>query len=203
LECGLPLNEKMTKAQTMSEHKNSDETHQALSASAYLLQNGQPQEAIDLLQPLNEGDPTHPDIAINLGGAYVLLRKWDKAVEILIPAAEANAHNAMLWSNLAAAHLGRLELAGPKAQKDAIEAYKRALQADPKAPNVHYNLGLIFKERGELDNAIEMFERALEVAPDDRDASYWLTLLERARDEVNKLEGEDDKAASDANGDGA
>jgi len=187
----------------MSERNESDKTHQALSASAYLLQNGQPQDAIDLLQPLNEADPTHPDVAINLGGAYVLLRKWDKAIEILIPAAEANAYNAMLWSNLAAAHLGRLELAGPKAQQDAIEAYKRALQADPKAPNVHYNLGLIFKERGELDNAIEMFERALEVNPDDRDADYWLSLLERARNEVNKLEAGGGEVASDANGDGA
>jgi len=187
----------------MSEHKGSEETHRALKASAYLLQNGQPQEAIELLQPLHEADPTHPDVAINLGGAYVLLRKWDKAIEILIPAAEANAHNAMIWSNLAAAHLGRLELAGPKAQQDAIEAYKRALQADPKAPNVHYNLGLIFKERGELDNAIEMFERALEVDPEDRDAAYWVTLLERARDETQKLEAGDGQVASDVNGDGA
>lgn len=163
----------------MTDQTDSPVVRQALSASAQLLQQNQPQEVIELLQPLYEANPGHADLAINLGGAYVLLRKWDDAVDILTPAAEANPGNAMLWSNLAAAHLGRLELAGPRAQLQAIEAYKHALQADPKAPNVHYNLGLIFKERGELDRAMVMFERALDINPNDKDAAYWLERIER------------------------
>jgi len=168
----------------MTESNNSPVVRQALAASARLLQQNQPEQVVDLLSPLNEAHPEDADVAINLGGAYVLLRKWDQAIAILVFAAEENQGNAMLWSNLAAAHLGRLELAGPRAQLQAIEAYKRALQADPKAPHIHYNLGLIFKERGELDRAIKMFERALEINPKDRDALYWLERLERIQLEI-------------------
>ncbi|MCB0145506.1 MAG: hypothetical protein KDE50_36820, partial [Caldilineaceae bacterium] len=44
----------------------------------------------------------------------------------------------------------------------------------PKAPNVHYHLGLIFKERGDLANAQRYFQGALDVNPADRDARLWL-----------------------------
>jgi tetratricopeptide (TPR) repeat protein len=52
-----------------------------------------------------------------------------------------------------------------------------ALKVDPEAPNVHYHLGLIYKERGELNRASAFFQRALEVNPTDRDARYWLDRL--------------------------
>jgi tetratricopeptide (TPR) repeat protein len=82
------------------------------------------------------------DVAINLGGAYILLAKWNKAVRVLSKAAELHPDNAMLWSNLGAAHLGRLELAGPQQQQRAIRAYARALEVDPAVHNVNYHLGL-------------------------------------------------------------
>ena len=196
----------------MTEANNSPVVHQALAASAWLLQQNQPDEVVDLLLPLNKANPENADVAINLGGAYVLLRKWDAAIAILVSAAEANQGNAMLWSNLAAAHLGRLELAGPRAQLQAIEAYKRALQADPKAPHVHYNLGLIFKEQGELDRAMKMFERAFDINPKDRDALYWLERIERVQLEMQAeqeaaataLESQDGADSSlDVHGNGA
>jgi tetratricopeptide (TPR) repeat protein len=56
-------------------------------------------------------------------------------------------------------------------------AYQRALQVNPEAPNVHYHLGLIYKERGELSRASAFFQRALEVNPADKDARYWLDRL--------------------------
>ena len=82
-----------------------------------------------------------------------------------------------VWINLAAAHLGRLELSGPQQQERAIAAYERALQLDPGAPNVHYNLGLIYKDRRDWPRAQAQFRRALEVNPDDDDARYWLDQL--------------------------
>ena len=86
----------------------------------------------------------------------------------------------MLWTNLAAAHLGRLETSGPKQQQQAITAYEQALRADPKAPNVHYHLGLIYKEQGNLSRASALFQRALEVNPNDKDAQHWLDRLSEA-----------------------
>jgi tetratricopeptide (TPR) repeat protein len=150
---------------------------QALNESANLLRQNRPAEAIRLLEPLYAQAPTQVDVAINLGGAYILQRKWNRAVAVLSKAVAEHPDHVMLWVNLAAAYLGNLETAGPKHQERAIAAYERALALDPKTPNVHYHLGLIYKERGEWAQAAAYFEQALVVAPQDRDAQYWLKRL--------------------------
>lgn len=158
----------------MAELEYGAEFHRALNESARLLVQNRPGEAIDRLLPLYKVAPEHPDVLINLSGAYILQRRWNKAVAILRKAVQQIPDNAMLWMNLGAAQLGRLETSGPRQQERAIEAYQRAIQVDPQAPNVHYHLGLIYKERGELNRASAFFQRALEVDPTDRDARYWL-----------------------------
>ena len=147
---------------------------QALNESAQLLRQNRPGEAAALLEPLQQQAPGQVDVAINLGGAYILQRKWNKAVRVLQEAVAARPENVMLWTNLAAAHLGNLQTAGPRHQARAIAAYERALALDPAAPNVHYHLGLIYKERNDLANAARYFAEALAVAPHDRDARFWL-----------------------------
>lgn len=150
---------------------------QGLNESARLLRANRPGEAITVLRSLQEQFPKDADIAINLGGALILQRKWDQAVKVLKAAAEHNRDNAMLWTNLGAAYLGRLETSGPQHQRRAIQAYENALRADPSAPNVHYHLALIYKEQGNLSRASAMFQRALEVNSQDRDARTWLDRL--------------------------
>jgi tetratricopeptide (TPR) repeat protein len=154
-----------------------DEFRRQLRTSARLLQEKRLDEALEILLPLYNATPTHADVAINLGGAYILQRKWNRAVRVLSPAAEAHPSNVMVWTNLAAAYLGNLELAGPQQQQQAITAYERVLAIDPQAPNIHYHLALIYKERGDLPQARLYFTRALAVNPLDRDARYWLNRL--------------------------
>lgn len=173
----------------MSKREPSQDFQDTLNESARLLSQNRPGEAAQKLEPLYAQAPDDPDVAINLSGAYILQRRWDKAVAVLDEAVKANPDNAMLWTNMGAAQLGRLELSGPKQQERAIEAYWQALRADPQAPNVYYHLGLIYKERNELTRAAAMFQRAVEVNPADRDARYWLKRLtvagledEQARD---------------------
>jgi tetratricopeptide (TPR) repeat protein len=165
----------------MTNLNNPEEFHRALAEGAWLLRQNQPQEAMERLLPLWEMAPTNPDVAINLGGAYILQGKWNKAVRVLSRAAELHPDNVMIWINLGAAHLGRLELSGPQQQERAIRAYERALAIDPQAPNVHYHLGLIHKDRGEIEQATAAFEHALAANPADADARYWIAWLDRQR----------------------
>ena len=158
-----------------------------LNESARLLRANRPGEAIAVLEPLRADLPNDPDIAINLGGALILQRKWSKAVQILRKAVDVSPENVLLWTNLAAAHLGRLETSGPKHQARAIAAYEKALGIDPSTPNVHYHLGLIYKQQGNLSRSSALFQRALEINPDDRDARFWMEklsdlLVERERE---------------------
>lgn len=162
----------------MADFNQPEEFQRAVNEGAWLLRQNRPAEAIARLLPLYELAPANPDVAINLGGAYILQSKWNKAERVLSRAAELHPDNVMIWMNLGAAHLGRLELAGPKQQLRAIRAYERALAIDPHTPNAHYHLGLIHKDRGEFDKAAANFQRALEVNPADKDARRWLDALE-------------------------
>lgn len=181
----------------MAESTKSPQFAQALNESARLLAQNRPGEAVAKLLPLYTEDPTHPDVIINLGGAYILQRRWNKAASVLRAGARHNPENAMIWANLGAAELGNLETAGPRQQDRAIRAYERALQTDPQAPNVHYHLGLIYKERGELLRAAAFFQRALEVRPSDRDARYWLDQLSQQQGQAARRAESDDGASSD------
>lgn len=173
--------------ETMSkDQENDDQFRRTLNESARLLSQNRPGEALERLLPLQKAKPADPDVAINLGGAYILQRKWDRAVRVLRRAVDAHPDNAALWTNLGAAELGRLELSGPQQQERAIAAYERALQVDPVAPNVHYHLGLIYKQRGELIRASAFFQRALEVSPADRDARYWLDKMGELEQELKQ-----------------
>jgi tetratricopeptide (TPR) repeat protein len=87
--------------------------------------------------------------------------------------------NPMVWVNLAAAYLGKLPFATAERQERAIQAFERALMLDPAAPNVHYNLGLIYLERKDDVRAAFHFASALETDPNDRDAQYYLDDLRR------------------------
>jgi tetratricopeptide (TPR) repeat protein len=172
--------------------------YQRLNESAQLLALNRPGEAIDYLLELYDLAPEHPDVLINLSGAYILQAKWSRAVSLLQKAVATHPDNAMLWTNMGAAQLGRLELAGPQQQEKAIEAYQRALRADPTAPNVHYHLGLIYKERGELNRAGAFFQRALEVNPGDRDAQHWLDRIGKLLAQEQRERDNDDRHDSDS-----
>lgn len=169
-------------AQAAQEHRRRGQ--ELLVEGARLLSQRRPGEAAARLEQAAELLPDNIDVAINLGGAYILQRKHDKAVKVLEQASALAPENAMVWVNLAAAHLGTLELSGPKQQERAIAAYERALEADPGAPNVHYNLGLIHKDRQDWAKARTHFAAALDVDAADADALYWLTELARLEQEM-------------------
>jgi tetratricopeptide (TPR) repeat protein len=151
--------------------------HELLAEGARLLGLRRAGEAAKVLEKAHQLLPDSVDVAINLGGAYVLQRRYNQAVSTLEQASQMAPDNATVWVNLAAAYLGRLETSGPQRQDQAIAAYQRALQIDDRAPNVHYNLGLIFKDRRDWQRAREYFLHALEVDQGDRDARYWLDHL--------------------------
>jgi tetratricopeptide (TPR) repeat protein len=143
-----------------------------------LLQRGDMTKAAQILERANQLEPLHVDAAINLSGAYILTKKFKKAVAVLEPLTEDNADHVMLWTNLGAAYLGNPIIANNEEQLRSIDAFKRALDLNPVAPNVAYNLGLIYRDRRENEKAIHWFERAIKANPNDKDAR---TIIERLK----------------------
>ena len=148
---------------------------------ADLLQQGKAREAMSALERAVALLPADVPTLINLSGAYVLNKRYKEAVEVLERAREHEPDNAMIWINLGAAYLGNPILASDEQQRAAIAAFERALEIDPVARSVHYNLGLIHRDRGEIEQAMRRFRQAIQANPLDRDARAWLQRLEETQ----------------------
>jgi protein O-GlcNAc transferase len=151
--------------------------NQELNRGARLLGQGRAQQAQAILERLAQVRPDDLSVAINLGGAYILNKQFSRAIPILEAVIEREPGNAMVWTNLAAAYLGNPVLATAEQQDKAIAAFERALECDPAAPHVAYNLGLIYRDRNDRGRAVHWFTRALEANPLDRDARRILERL--------------------------
>jgi len=153
--------------------------HQELNRGARLLSQGKAQQAQAVLERLCESRRGDVAVAINLGSAYILSGQFKRAVPLLEEVVAHEPEDAMAWTNLGAAYLGNPVLATTEEQDKAIAAFERALECDPLAPHVAYNLGLIYRDRNDRDHAIHWFTRALQANPRDADAQRILERLQQ------------------------
>ena len=164
---------------------------EAMQVGARLLQAGRAKDALPYLKRAYRLDPADVDAAINLGGAYVMLNRSRQAIPILEEASRRT-ENSKAWTNLGAAYLGNPILATVKKQESAIAAFEKALELDPAAPSVNYNLGLVCRDQGKLDLAIAHFRRAAAINPHDQDARRLLVKLEGIlADQAGTPDGDD------------
>ena len=63
-------------------------------------------------------------------------------------------------------HLGNYAFDAAKLD-DAVAAYKKAVELEPKLVGAHVNLGSVYDEQGKLDDAIASYRKALEIQPDE------------------------------------
>jgi tetratricopeptide (TPR) repeat protein len=149
----------------------------SMTQGTRLLSLGKPAEALPLLERAHKLKPRDADAALNLGGAFIMAGQHKRAVPILESAVQAAPDNAQLWINLGAAYLGNPITATDERQLRALEAFNQALQIDPLARSVAYNIGLIHRDRGEISQAVSAFRRAVLADPNDRDAQRLLERL--------------------------
>ena len=57
---------------------------------------------------------------------------------------------------------------------EAVEAFRRAIHANPAYAEAHNNLGVLLQRQGEISEALEEFKKALESRPDYRQARFNL-----------------------------
>lgn len=148
-----------------------------LRTGTSLLKEGKASDALPYLKEAHSLNSDNFDAAFNLSGALILTGKFSKAVPILERLSEREPGNAMVWTNLGAAYLGNPVLAVSRHQKKAISAFKRALEIDPEATSVAYNIGLIYRDRDETEEAIYWFREAVKADPRDQDARRILARL--------------------------
>jgi tetratricopeptide (TPR) repeat protein len=144
------------------------------AAGVRLLREGNVGDAIPLLKQAHAIGPRDYDVALNLSAAYILAGKFRSATPILEELKVRFPDRPQVWTNLGAAYLGNPVLADDDRQLRAIDAFKRALALDPIAHSVAYNIGLVYRDRREYEQAGYWFGQAVEHDPDDQHARRQL-----------------------------
>ncbi len=143
------------------------------------MQAGQAEEARKLLEQAHRLNPEQTEVTLNLAGAYILTKRYPLAVSLLEALSQREPDNPMVWTNLGAAYLGNPVLAKDQHHERAIAAFKKAYDLNPRTPHIAYNLGLIYRDRREVESALHWFQQALLADPNDKDARWHVELLTR------------------------
>jgi len=116
-------------------------------------------EAIDLLEALREdGDPSATS---SLAAAYVGLRQFDKAQEILSQALKQSPGSEILREELAET----TALSGNYAL--AVVEFQKLIEQDPKSAQLRMRLGEVYQAKGDEKSAFSSYQQAHDLAPNE------------------------------------
>jgi len=129
-----------------------------------LLQNGDPEGALPLLEQAATRAPERPDYHNRLGVALAALGRIDEAIVAYRKAIASKPDQPEAHNNLAIA------LAASGDHPAAIIAYRRALTVQPGFSEAHNGLGVALSAIGDFEEAEHHYRRALDIRPDYSDA---------------------------------
>lgn len=95
-----------------------------------------------------------------LGVALLHLERYDEALEVLLPQAQTHQPDALSWAQVALARDKTGDIPG------AIDAYKRALENEPNYALGWFNLGGMYFNHRDFENAESTWTQALTQFPD-------------------------------------
>lgn len=144
---------------------------QAALGQAYQLKKAYP-KAEEHYRKALELAPDDPQVENNLGDLYLTLQNWDAAIEQF-----RRASSNLLFSKVEVPLTGMGVAYSHKGlYLDAIEAFHKALKANPRYPLAHFYLGEAYYALNKIDLAIESYQEAIKLVPDYVQAHYRLAM---------------------------
>jgi tetratricopeptide (TPR) repeat protein len=131
-----------------------------IKAGTVLLRSGQFEDAKTRAQQVVARDPKNVEAHILLGNAMAGLRQFDEAVQQLEEAIAIEPSQAG-YASLGAIHLGK------GSREQAESAFRRAVQANPRAASAHRSLAGFLWATGRRADAEAELKTAHSLAPDD------------------------------------
>lgn len=117
---------------------------------------------------LLENKNTSPSTYLAISRAHVNQSANDKAIAILDKGLATNVdHKGLLNEKI------NIQIKGGKGE-EAIESLKKSVASDPKNDAALYNLGYLYGQLNDLENAEINYKKAIEANPNNEDANYML-----------------------------
>ncbi len=120
---------------------------------------GQNVEAVEIIQTALDIDPTNADNWNNIGLAWGALDEQERSIDCLLKAIQYKPSQYVYYNNLA------LQYRKIGKYTEAIEALTHAVEMQP-LPQMLVNLGSIYGEMKDMDNAMRCYSKAVELSPD-------------------------------------
>jgi tetratricopeptide (TPR) repeat protein len=142
--------------------------HTRIYYAQFLGRNGEPNEALQILEPLWNSGRMHDLVGLALMNVLSQRKEFGRCLAILEEAAANNPRNAYVWQQMAACHL---QMEGPAA---ALEPLTRAVELLPERGPFRGGLAQLLETTGALDEAEKHFRKLLEIEPQNPVVYYWL-----------------------------
>lgn len=185
-----------------------------LEIARFLRNEGRLDEALPLLEQLNQLDPSNVDAANDLGITLLDLDRAPDALRVLNAALASGRRTYLTYAHLAAVHLklGDLEAALENANQatlvapmtgwgyfmkgrvcydqkrygNALVAFQQAAEFSPRDPNVYSRVGMTLVRLNRNDEAVEPFEIAAKLAPQSTTPLYNLGMVHAKANRLGK-----------------
>jgi tetratricopeptide (TPR) repeat protein len=134
-----------------------------------LMDNGEYDKSIKLLEESAKIDPTNYLYPYEIGYALILKEKYKKAAEYFENVIKMEGINDQCYQMLGNAY----SLGGDK--EKAIEAYNRGLEVYPNSGRLYLEIGNVHQD--DWNKALEYYEQGVRVDPTFSSNYYWLTKI--------------------------
>ena len=122
------------------------------------------QDSVSFFEYMLALTPNEPSLLNNLGNAFKLQKKFEKAVVCYKQGLQVNPNDAGLHYNLA------VTLQSQGRPNEAIGHYRKSLEVEPREAAVYNNLGVVLLSQDKLDEAADCFRKTLRLNPDKTSA---------------------------------
>jgi tetratricopeptide (TPR) repeat protein len=149
-----------------------------LEQTAYLAeQSGDPEQAMAAYETIVEAQPDNVNAWTALGGLYADAGRMADSETAYQKVVELNPDEAyQVFFNIGALIMNRA--GGAADTKKAVDAFKKAIEINPKYAPAHQQLAFALLGTGDLAGARESLERYVELRPDAPDAADMKAMIE-------------------------
>lgn len=133
---------------------------------------GDDAKAMELFVKAAELDPRFYEAYVAMAELYSAERRWAETIEALKKAVEIRADSVEVLYSLGGAAMNATDM------ETAQEAFGKLLALDPAHAAGHYQMGMIFVNKGEKASAITHLEKYLELEPEGAQAATAKGILD-------------------------